>query len=299
MSIEAITWALRQPVPSSPAKFLLVVLANCANAETQLAWPSVAYLAQTTGQDRKTVTVNLQRLLSWGLIEDTGKRVGATRQIIVYKLICGPDLFFVDAEKRNSSEIGPLTEGTQNRNSSNSPGKDTQFSGKEAQKRYTEPSITNQNPKGIAQRFALRFAEFWQLYPKRVGKEPCLRKWKASKLDNKADEILAKLKVQVETDARWLDGFAPNPLTYLNQARWNDEIQLAKPEDPGPGSSAPRAVAPPRKLESKLENALAFIDHQYRVGAYGDDQAAAAARRDREIADARRKYEPQGEPVDA
>ena len=80
MSVEAITWALRQPITQSSTKFVLVVLANCASADSGLAWPSVAYLSSATGQDRKTVVTNLQRLQEWGLIEDTGKRAGVRSQ---------------------------------------------------------------------------------------------------------------------------------------------------------------------------------------------------------------------------
>lgn len=108
MSVEAITWALRQPISHSSAKFVLVVLANCASADTGQAFPSTAYLAEATGQDRKTVVANLARLQQWGLIEDTGRRTGTTKQIIIYRLITGPDLFAENEEKRNSSENGSV-----------------------------------------------------------------------------------------------------------------------------------------------------------------------------------------------
>lgn len=117
MSVEAITWALKQPVPSSPAKFVLVVLANCASGDTLRAYPSVAYIANATGQDRKTVLLNLDRLRGWGLIEDTGDRAGHTRQIVVYRLR-GDDLL----------TTVPKTERFQKRNGSNFPAKQSQIS---------------------------------------------------------------------------------------------------------------------------------------------------------------------------
>lgn len=108
MSVEAITWALRQPITHSSAKFVLVVLANCASADSGLAFPSIAYLASATGQDRKTVVANLARLQEWGLIEDSGERRGTTKQIVVYRVLSGPDLFAGAEEKRNSSENGTV-----------------------------------------------------------------------------------------------------------------------------------------------------------------------------------------------
>lgn len=86
MSVEAITWALKQPIAQSSAKFVLVVLADAATCDTQLSFPSVSYLAEATGQDRKTVLANLRRLQDMGYIQDTGQRRGETKQIVVYRL---------------------------------------------------------------------------------------------------------------------------------------------------------------------------------------------------------------------
>ncbi len=168
MSIEAITWALKQPLEHSPAKFVLVVLANQASSETGHAFPSVAYLAATTGQDRKTVITNLQRLVEWGKIEDTGKRVGRTSQIIGYRLLMGSDLFDntiemakppVDKlgisgdsskEKRNSSENGTVPVFPENRSISDQTV--PEFPIKESQIWDTEPKKRNKEER--ANKFA-------------------------------------------------------------------------------------------------------------------------------------------------
>ena len=86
MSVEAITWALKQPVKHSSAKFVLVALANCSDAVERLAWPSIAYLCEATSQDRKTVMANLKRLVESGFIEDSGERKGTTKSVVVYRL---------------------------------------------------------------------------------------------------------------------------------------------------------------------------------------------------------------------
>lgn len=130
MSVEAITWALKQPVKPSSTKFVLVALANCSHTETGLAHPSVKYLTEATGQDRKTVLGNIQKLIAWGLIEDSGERVGATRQVIVYRLNVGPDLFMEQSQKRNSSENGTVPK---------TPDNSTVLPPKQSQKRDTEP----------------------------------------------------------------------------------------------------------------------------------------------------------------
>lgn len=85
MSIEAVTWAFKQDIRPSATKFVLVAVANCAN-ENGIAYPSVAYLANATCQDRKTVITAIDRLADLGFIEDTGQRTGRTKQIKVYRL---------------------------------------------------------------------------------------------------------------------------------------------------------------------------------------------------------------------
>lgn len=70
-----------------------------------------------------------------------------------------------------------------------------------------------------------RFEEFWQAYPKKTGKKPCSAKWKARRLDRLADQILENVRERIEGDSQWLRGFVPNPLTFINQDRWDDPIQ--------------------------------------------------------------------------
>jgi uncharacterized protein YdaU (DUF1376 family) len=70
-----------------------------------------------------------------------------------------------------------------------------------------------------------RFEEFWQTYPKKAGKKPCSAKWKARRLDRLADKIIQNVRDRIEGDSQWLRGFVPNPLTFINQDRWDDPIQ--------------------------------------------------------------------------
>lgn len=73
------------------------------------------------------------------------------------------------------------------------------------------------------------FEEFWLLYPKKVGRKPCLAKWRSLGLESKYEQIIKALQIQIEIVFKGMNTqFIPNPLTYLNQERWNDEIM----EDP-------------------------------------------------------------------
>lgn len=84
-------------------------------------------------------------------------------------------------------------------------------------------SLKKENTALLENKSVFSFDEFWSLYPKKSGKEPCIKKYeKISETDRQnIKETLAdfiKFK-PFETYTH------PNPLTYLNQKRWNDEIK--------------------------------------------------------------------------
>jgi len=66
------------------------------------------------------------------------------------------------------------------------------------------------------------FDEFWNLYDKKVARAKCEPKWKKLK-DSEREEIMETLPKFLKSikDKQ----FQPHPYTYLNQRRWEDEIQ--------------------------------------------------------------------------
>lgn len=90
MSGRAVKWALNTPVKHAPAKQVLTVLAHYESDGHMTSFASTTTLVANTGQDRKTVLSNLRRLQELGFIEDTGERVGATKSVIVWRLVDSP-----------------------------------------------------------------------------------------------------------------------------------------------------------------------------------------------------------------
>lgn len=64
------------------------------------------------------------------------------------------------------------------------------------------------------------FIEFWNAYPSKIGKDAALKKW--IEKNPPIDTVLNALAWQVNCE-KWRNGFIPNPATYLNQGRWQDE----------------------------------------------------------------------------
>ena len=67
------------------------------------------------------------------------------------------------------------------------------------------------------------FGVFWKAYPKKVGKGDARKAW--AKKKPPLDEVLLTLEWQKASDQRTKDDgqYIPNPSTYINQDRWEDE----------------------------------------------------------------------------
>ena len=80
------------------------------------------------------------------------------------------------------------------------------------------------------------FDEFWAAYPKRVAKQPARRAFDRLKPDRALlDKMLDALRWQTQSEQWTKDGarYVPNPATWLNARRWEDE-QEGSPTPPTP-----------------------------------------------------------------
>lgn len=88
-------------------------------------------------------------------------------------------------------------------------------------------------PKGTTstESFSSHFSNFWNCYPKKVGKRAAWAAWRRHKLGTKIVEILKAVESQKKSEQWQRDGgqYIPNPATWLNQGRWDDEIQNIDP----------------------------------------------------------------------
>lgn len=70
------------------------------------------------------------------------------------------------------------------------------------------------------------FDDFWAVYPKKDAKQAAEKAWLKLKPDDDLKQaIIAGVRRNV--DGRWKDAerrYIPNPSTYLNQRRWEDEV---------------------------------------------------------------------------
>ena len=80
------------------------------------------------------------------------------------------------------------------------------------------------------------FDKFWKEYPRKVGKEAARKAY--GKVTVPLETLLEALQKQKASE-QWKRGYIPNPATWLNQGRWEDEIQ---------GDNAPTRVFTPTEF---------------------------------------------------
>ncbi|NCE83510.1 Pyocin large subunit-like protein [Pseudomonas sp. Q1] len=102
------------------------------------------------------------------------------------------------------------------------------------------------------------FAQFWALYPRKVGKEAARKAWDKLKLTNELfDSLIQALGAQCLTTDWTKDNgqFIPHPSTWINGKRWEDEVP-----DPAPlGSNVHQFTPRPQSGEPDF-NSNAWAD---------------------------------------
>ncbi len=83
--------------------------------------------------------------------------------------------------------------------------------------------------------YTSEFLQFYNAYPKHIGKEPAWKAW--VKLNGErppVEELVTKINQFKKTDGWKKDNgqYIPHPATWLNQKRWNDEIETHPPTPP-------------------------------------------------------------------
>lgn len=85
-----------------------------------------------------------------------------------------------------------------------------------------------------------RFAEFYELYPRREGRGQAARAWKAAIKKTDADAIISAVRSQLPELERTERRFVKLPATWLNGECWDDEITAPADEHPYAHLPAPK-----------------------------------------------------------
>ncbi len=73
-----------------------------------------------------------------------------------------------------------------------------------------------------------RFDEFWAAYPKKVGKKAAMNSWKKLKPNAELHDKIMTAVGRARVTEQWQrenGRYIPNPTTWINQGRWDDEYE--------------------------------------------------------------------------
>jgi len=70
------------------------------------------------------------------------------------------------------------------------------------------------------------FDLFWKNYPKKVKKKQARAIWVRRNLEDIWQRIADDVTLRLSQDRRWREGFIPDPTTYLNGDRWEDDVEV-------------------------------------------------------------------------
>ena len=75
--------------------------------------------------------------------------------------------------------------------------------------------------------YTLGFEVFWESYPKKIGKIAAFNSWKKIKMNHALlEKIMSAIDIAKDSE-QWRKNngqYIPNPATWINQGRWDDEI---------------------------------------------------------------------------
>lgn len=228
MSIRLMTLVWDNFPRGGSEKLIMLAMADWANDFGGSLYPSIATVAQKTNISDKQARRIIHTLIDDGYLTVVGNdNGGAPTQTRQYQLIVSK-LQAVSQSVTPPIDVTPPTHG-----STPLPpvGVDHSHAGEYTPPTHGSQSIiyplvihqSNHQEKKSHSVLDDGFEEFWNRYPKKVGKTLAHTAWKKAKV--KVDDVLNTLQWQVQSE-QWQKQsgqFIPNPTTYINQGRWHDE----------------------------------------------------------------------------
>lgn len=289
MSIKHIVAVLDSDLPGN-LKLTAIAYADCADNVSGECWPCYNTVARRASISRRQAITNTQKLESMGVLTTVGgkptkqgspvklRKISMSRLVpsvsgVATKRLTTPSinhherpLTSINAQHVPMGEdIAPLDRGVK----SATPKGEAHDALRVKPTSPRTPIEPLKNPYGQNE-FDLAFQAFWKAYPKKVKKKPSRKAFeKAAKdwckgnieglLTSFESKLVNDINLRMKKDRQWYpkSAFIPDPTTYLNQERWDDDIQLPDPKD------APRLKMP------ETDRGLLDLAKQMKVNTYG------------------------------
>ena len=234
---------------SYSAGYLYFAILDCANTagwKEEFNAPNSTLMAMT-GLARDNFNKSRNVLVQKGLIEyksGTRGNAGIYRLIPLYDVACGTNQY---ADSYADSYANPYAYPY-----ASSAQISTQISTPYIDKDKTREKNNPPTPHtGVMDE---RFERFWSVYPKKVGKGAARAAFMKLKPSQELTETMIKAVRLADRSPQWQkdDGqFIPNPATWLNQHRWEDELEVELPKQAVLSRPQPPELTEEEKREAR------------------------------------------------
>ncbi|NQV14693.1 winged helix-turn-helix domain-containing protein [bacterium] len=180
---------------NSALALYLVLTEIASNQQTEKFPASYAKIAQMTGISRRSAIRIMREFEILGIVNVKRRKEGNRNLNSVYTLLSGDSQSLVPGTK--TGKLSPL-------------------------RRIKEESVEESIEANAL------FDQFWDSYPKKKSKKPARIAFIKIDPDSELFDRMMGALIQQKESTSWLESdgkFIPYPATWLNQARWEDEIE--------------------------------------------------------------------------
>jgi hypothetical protein len=110
-----------------------------------------------------------------------------------------------------------------------SPHVEDNVSGDPIQIQIADTKVRTDVPSPAAPTTPDAFSAFWSAYPKKTGKAAALKVWRRLRPSESLGAAIVAAVATAEQSRQWTQGYIPNPSRWLNEGRWDDEVEVAHP----------------------------------------------------------------------
>jgi len=220
MSVRIMAQVWDRAKTEGNALLVLLALADFAD-DTGWCWPSMATIARKARVSERGARGIIRRLETDGLlISEQSKGRTSSR----YRVIVNPEAVAGFDPINTEAVAGSNPEAVAGSNSLNPEDSDTQ-PGSPLPPNHQEPPIKKKEKKD-----SCAFLEFWNCYPRRLGKKAAAAKFSAAVKSGISSQHLIQAAASYADhcrENRIEERFIKHPTTWLHQGCWDDEL---KPE---------------------------------------------------------------------
>lgn len=221
MSFDTVPWAWKVEGITPTQKLVLMGLASYAD-ERNSCYPGQELLASRAGVSDRTVRRALDELEHIGLIRRERRKDARGFRT--------SDRYFLHVTKNQPDKLS----GSESYRTSTTelPDIDDRVTGHPCPSNYPEELPEEQSSSSaVAADGLFLWEDFWEAYPRKVGKQSALKAWrKAAKTTTPANLLAGAIRFAKDPNLPEKQ-FIPHPATWLNAGRWDDEpLPGRKPE---------------------------------------------------------------------